>query len=274
MKVDLHIHTTASDGTWTPEELVAAVHKAGIGLFAVTDHDSVGNVAAAGQLAAGAGLKFLTGVEIASTLNSQSFHILGYGIDIECPGLKKLLHHNTRLMEEVDDESVRELIKTGVPVDYDEYLAYRHNPARGGWKSLNFLIDKGLCRDINDFFAKFFTKERGIVFPEFPHPAKVVETIKIAGGTPVLAHPGSDFHGSSLEETLDYFESIAIEGIECFHPCHDAQTARRAVEWCLKHKRLITGGSDCHGNFVDSRCLGVPEIHLSELNLGGLLEKL
>lgn len=274
MKVDLHIHTTASDGTWTPEELIAAVHKAGIGLFAVTDHDSVGNVEATRRLAANAGLKFLTGVELASTLDGRSFHILGYGIDAECFALRRLLEYNTRLMEAADDQSVQELIKTGVPVDYNEYFSYRHNPARGGWKSLNFLIDKGLCRDINDFFGNFFTRERGIVFPEFPHPAEVVETIKTAGGVPILAHPGSDFHGSTLEETLDYFASIAIEGIECFHPCHDASTARQAVAWCLRHKRLITGGSDCHGNFVGSRFLGVPEVHLNDLNLGRLMKKL
>lgn len=274
MKVDLHIHTTASDGTWTPQELIAQVRKAGIHLFAVTDHDSVGNVAETKRLAADAGLGFLTGVEIASTLHNQSFHILGYGIDPECSELGRLLCHNTRLMEKVDDESIRELIRTGLPVDYDEYLAYRHNPARGGWKSLNFLIDRGLCRDINDFFTHLFTKEHGIDFPEFPHPSEVAAAIKTAGGVTVLAHPGSGFHGSTLEETLDYFESIAIDGVECFHPCHDAGTSRRAVAWCRQHKRLITGGSDCHGSFVGSRCLGMPEICLQELNLGELLKGL
>lgn len=81
MQVDLHIHSTASDGTWTPPEVVAAALAAGLGAIAVTDHDSVANVAATHELAAAAGLKFIPGAEICSTKDDFCFHILGYGID-------------------------------------------------------------------------------------------------------------------------------------------------------------------------------------------------
>lgn len=274
LRVDLHIHTTASDGTWTPALTVAAVKEAGIGLFAVTDHDTAANVVATGRLAAAAGLDFLPGVEISTTQAGQLFHILGYGVDPAAGELERILAANTALMEEVDHDSIRKLVAAGLPVDYDEFCAYRHDPARGGWKSLSYLIDKGLCRGVGDFFSELFTAERGIVFPAFAPPAAAIAAIKAAGGVAVLAHPGSDFHGPALEETLDYFAGEAIDGVECFHPGHDAATTGRAVAWCDRHRLLITGGSDCHGGFVAHRRLGRPAIRLSDLRLGRLLERL
>jgi predicted metal-dependent phosphoesterase TrpH len=272
LRVDLHIHTTASDGTWTPALTVAAVKAAGLGLFAVTDHDTAANVAAAGRLAAAAGLGFLPGVEISTTQAGRLFHILGYGVDPAAVELARILEANTALMEEVDHDSIKKLAADGLPVDYDEFCAYEHDPARGGWKSLSFLIDKGLCRGVGDFFSELFTAKRGIVFPAFAPPAAAIAAIKAAGGVAVLAHPGSDFHGPALEETLDYFASEDIEGVECFHPGHDAATTRRAVAWCDRHRLLITGGSDCHGGFVAHRRLGQPAVRLSDLRLGRLLE--
>ena len=271
MRTDLHIHTTASDGSWTVARLVQELVSNGIELFSVTDHDSVGNIDKARALAHQYGLRFIPGVEICTSLRGQPFHILGYGIEPEAAALQRVLRHNTELMEEVDHASIRKLIADGFAIDYDEYCAYQHQPERGGWKSLSFLIDKGFCRDVSDFFANLFTAERGIGFPEFPSPKTVIEAVKQSGGVAVLAHPGSDFHGPALDETLDYFAREAIDGIECFHPGHDGNTARRAVEWCRRRQLLITGGSDCHGEFVPHRRLGMPYLELADLNLGRLL---
>ncbi|BBB91474.1 MAG TPA: PHP domain-containing protein [Methylomusa anaerophila] len=267
MKVDLHIHTTASDGSWTPSRLIDEVGKAGIGLFAVTDHDTTQNIAETGRLAAAAGLAFLPGVEVSSTLGNQSFHILGYGIDPDNEELRRLIAWNTQLLAEADHNSIRKLIADGFAIDYGEYAAYQHDPARGGWKSLSFLIDKGFCRDVNDFFSRLFTAERGIRFPDFPPPAKAIQAIRSAGGSPVLAHPGSSFHGTSLDETLDFFGKEDIAGVECFHPSHDAATTRRVIAWCQRNGLSITGGSDCHGDFVSKRRLGRPSIHLEQVRL-------
>jgi len=131
MRADLHIHTTASDGSWSVDKLIQELASAGIGLFSVTDHDSIANVAAAGGLAKQAGLSFIPGVEICTTLKGQSFHILGYGIDPEAKALAQILEHNTSLMEEVDHASIKKLIADGLAIDYDEYCSYRHDPSRG-----------------------------------------------------------------------------------------------------------------------------------------------
>jgi len=95
MRADLHIHTTASDGCWIPEQVIAGVLAEGIGLFALADHDSVGNVARAESLARQNGLAFLRGVEVSTTLDGGMFHILGYGIDINHLDLLSALGNNT-----------------------------------------------------------------------------------------------------------------------------------------------------------------------------------
>ena len=122
MQVDLHIHSTASDGTWTPPEVVAAALAAGLGAIAVTDHDSVANVAATRELAVAAGLKFIPGAEICSTKDDFCFHILGYGIDVTNKRLLDLLEHNERLLNSKDDESIKMLIERGWPLDFEEFL--------------------------------------------------------------------------------------------------------------------------------------------------------
>ncbi|MEM5770438.1 MAG: PHP domain-containing protein, partial [Bacillota bacterium] len=274
VKVDLHIHSTASDGSWRPQELVAEVDKAGIGLFAVTDHDTVASIIPVQQWAAEAGLVFLPGVEVSTTAGGKSFHILGYGIDPGAAALQQLLRHNTELLERVDHDSIRKLIAGGFAIDYAEYCAYRHDPVRGGWKSLSFLIDKGFCRDVQDFFTNLFTVERGLDFPAYPPPAEVVGAIHAAGGVAVLAHPGSDFHGAALEETLERLGHEELDGVECFHPGHDEATTRRVLAWCRAKGLLITGGSDCHGSFVPQRRLGVPPVRLDQLRLGKLAERI
>lgn len=271
MKVDLHIHTTASDGSWTPEQLVSNIQQAGIDFFAVTDHDTVANVAQSEQLAREYGLHFCKGVEISTTLQGQSFHILGYNINTEAVELEQLLKHNYALMEETDHDSIKKLIAAGIRLDYREYVDYQHNPARGGWKSLSFLIDKGLCTDANDFFANLFTPLVGISFPEFPSPVRAIAAIRQAGGIPVLAHPGSAFHGTDLEGTLNYFGKEDIAGVECYHPSHKAETIRDAIAWSRRHGKLITGGSDCHGTFLPDRKLGYPDVRLGELTLGPII---
>lgn len=107
--------------TWTPPEVVAAALAAGLGAIAVTDHDSVANVAATHELAAAAGLKFIPGAEICSTKDDFCFHILGYGIDVTNKRLLDLLEHNERLLNSKDDESIKMLIERGWPLDFEEF---------------------------------------------------------------------------------------------------------------------------------------------------------
>ena len=270
-QVDLHIHSTASDGTWTPPEVVAAALAAGLGAIAVTDHDSVANVAATHELAVAAELKFIPGAEICSTKDDFCFHILGYGIDVTNKRLLDLLEHNERLLNSKDDESIKMLIERGWPLDFEEFLRYDYDRRRGGWKALAFLQDKGLCGDVNDFFSRIFTKEHDLGFPVFPSIKEVVDAIHAAGGVALCAHAASSFHGPGLAATLLELAKEDFDGFECYHSGHSKEDTAALLTYCRQHQLLVSGGSDCHGSFVPSRALGRPVIDSSDLNLPGLL---
>ena len=271
MQVDLHIHSTASDGTWTPTEVVAAALAAGLGAIAVTDHDSVANVAATHELAVAAELKFIPGTEICSTKDDFCFHILGYGIDVTNKRLLDLLEHNERLLNSKDDESIKMLIERGWLLDFEEFLRYDYDRRRGGWKALAFLQDKGLCGDVNDFFSRIFTKEHDLGFPVFPSIKEVVDAIHAAGGVALCAHAASSFHGPGLAATLLELAKEDFDGFECYHSGHSREDTAALLTYCRQHQLLVSGGSDCHGSFVPSRALGRPVIDSSDLNLPGLL---
>lgn len=271
MKVDLHIHTTASDGTWTPEELIeqAKLHK--LGAIAVTDHDSVDNVAKTHQLALANGIKYIPGVELNSTKADINFHVLGYGLDITNKPLQELMQHNIKLLENKDVQSIQLLEKEGWPVSTAEFLHYTYDPRRGGWAALAYLIDKGLCTGVNDFFKRIFTPEHDLGFPEFPSIEEVIACIHQAGGVAICAHAASGFHGPGLDNVINLLRNEKFDGFECFHSNHTEADTARLLQHCHKHNLLISGGSDCHGAFVPGRTLGKPNVDYSQIYLPGLL---
>ena len=260
MRADMHIHTTASDGTWDPDQVVEAVIQTGIEFFAISDHDSVANVKETGELAEKAGLKFFSGVELNSTKDGHNYHILGYGIDIQNKQLLELCRHNQRLLEKKDDDSIRNLIERGWPLSMEEFADYTYDLHRGGWKALAYLQDKKLCGDVNDFFRRIFTAENDLGFPDFPGIAEVVKVIHGAGGIAVCAHLASDFHGAGMQEYLPRLVDEKLDGFECYHSGHSRENSKLLAHFCRRHKLYISGGSDCHGSFVPTRHLGVPEI--------------
>lgn len=274
MYADLHIHTTASDGCWAPEELITQVRAAGIGFFAIADHDSLTNVIRTAQLARQARLAFLPAAEVSALMNGIAMHILAYGVNPTDPGLNRMLEQNRALLEWADEEMLRRLAKAGYPLSLEAYARYEHEPSRGGWKALNFLIDNGICRDVHDFMARFFVEGIRPPWPDFPHPAEVCQTISAAGGLPVLAHPGSSLDAQRLNEKgLVPFLEFGIAGLECYTPHHDDAATGACLAFCARHDLLITGGSDCHGGFAGRR-LGVPPVRVEDLRLGPLEEAL
>lgn len=269
MRADLHLHTTASDGRWTPEQIVAGARERDIELIAVTDHDSVANVSLTETLANEAGLRFLRGVEVSSQDGDQLLHILGYGIDLDDGALRALLTENRAKLEATDDGDIDDLIEMGYAIDREDYERYEQDPTRGGWKSLNYLIHKGICTDVQDFFANLWPHLRH-QWPDFATTSEVVAAIRAAGGVPVLAHPGASFEDGVTEAGLATCRRLDIAGVECYSYAHDARATRTCVAWCRRHNLLITGGSDYHGGFA-GRELGVPAVDTEDLRLDGLL---
>lgn len=276
LRADMHIHTRASDGVWTPKELMEELDGEGIELFAVTDHNTVGSVAEAGELAEEAGLHFLPAVEIDTTLEGNIYHIIGYDIDIEDAALNGMIGRNFELMENRDIESLRILEAAGFPVDWEDYEEYRHEPARGGWKLLNYCIDRGFCSDAPDYFTRLFNDNRPIPHPRYPHPAEAIRVIEKAGGVPVLAHPFGSIGGEYGVDRMEVFRKIrdaGIKGLECFSTYHSEEQIRQAKSFCNENELLVTGGSDSHGSFTARRKLGRPHVTTADLRLGELAER-
>ena len=273
MRADLHIHTTASDGRWRTERLVAELETRSIRLFAIADHDTIANLPSAEALAHERGLSFLRGVEVSTNIKGRLFHILGYGFDSDSPALTELLHENRVRAEEHNDITVHKLIAAGYPIDFDDYAAYEYDQERGGWKTLNFLIDLGFCTGVRDYFDNLIA-ELSIGIPSYPHPAEAISVVQQAKGTPILAHPGMSLrHIGVTEESLRPFLDFGISGLECYSQYHDESTTRFCLEWCERRDLLITGGSDYHGGFV-GRELGAPIVDTADLRLGELRNKI
>jgi predicted metal-dependent phosphoesterase TrpH len=273
MRVDLHIHTTASDGCWGPERVVEKVQAHSIGLFAITDHDTIDNVAPVEALARDAGLAFLRGVEVSSWLGEHNFHILAYGFEPDTPAFSALLRASRAKMTESNREVIHGLIARGYSIDPEDFETYSYDRTRGGWKALNFLIDRGFCTGVKDYF-----EDLGIgmsrVYRTFPHPAEAIAVIREAGGVPVLAHPGSTLRDVGVTtETLLPLLDFGIAGVECYHRYNDEATTRFCLDWCACHGLITTAGSDCHGGLVN-RELGFPPTDTANLQLGELEDRI
>ena len=271
MQVDLHIHTTASDGTWTPAQLVEKAAALKLGAIAVTDHDTVANVAETSRLAKAAGIKLVPGAEVCATKGDLQLHILAYGINIYHKPLLELMAHNKYLLDKKDLDSIMLLARDGWPVTMEEFLAYKYDKTRGGWKALAYLIDKGLCTGVEDFFSRIFTSEHDLDLPQFTSVREVISTIHSAGGVALCAHAASDFHGPGFEEVLEDIGNEPLDGFECYHSGHSAEDTAKLLQYCRSRGLMISGGSDCHGTFVKTRHLGQPYVEAEDLYLPGLL---
>jgi hypothetical protein len=273
LRIDLHLHTIASDGQWTPDQLVAEVQRAGIGLFAITDHDALGSLARAAELVVDSGLAFLPGVELSARLNGQLYHLLAYGVDPTDPALNAFAQANDARLHAASDEGIRMLAAAGYPLSLEDYAAYSWDRSRGGWKELNFLIDRGLCRDVVAYFNELFCGELAHPQADFPPPEEAITVARRAGGTVVLAHPGAAYYDGPDSRRLDDLVEMGLQGVECFSSYHDPATVHRFLDYCRSRDLLVTGGSDCHGPEFGRRNLGVPPVYAHDLRLGPLYER-
>lgn len=271
-KLDLHIHSNASDGTLNPKEIVEEALKCGLNLIALTDHDEFRNIEEIKIIAKNHGISFIPGIEISSTFQGNLYHILAYGTDNNNKELVDLLDYNKYLLEKRNDNSIKYLIEKGYDIDYLEYENYDYDVRKGGWKALNFLIDKGICKDVGDYFNRLFYKEKTIIFPEFSSTDKVIKIIKSSGGIPILAHPYYEGDNMPVEAKLRPFLEMGIMGVECFHPNHSKDIMDNCVQWCKEEKLIYTSGSDFHGGFIEVRRMGRPETRIKDVNLGELIE--
>lgn len=259
MRVDLHTHTSASDGTLTNSELVSILWEHDIEFFSVTDHDTIENSVRMEAVAKRAALDFVLGAEISSTFEGKEYHILSYGFDPEHEGISSLLDKHLAVRVDGDIENIAYLAERHDVVDPEEYATYDYDRSRGGWKSYSYLIDKQLISDIPGYFALFEERPRRFVFSS---PDEVAQTVKDAGGLCILAHPSAYVDGDLLpESTMEQFIEFGVEGFECYTPYRrDDEGRAYYVDFCKRKGVRVSAGSDYHGAFTPDRKLADPPI--------------
>ncbi|MDO8793951.1 MAG: PHP domain-containing protein [Vicinamibacterales bacterium] len=252
--IDLHLHTTASDGQCTPAELVSAASAAGLTCMAVTDHDTVAACAEVAALAAACGITTVSGIEITAVDEARDVHILAYGIRIEDADLQRFLDRQLTTRRERTGRVGRRLARLGVPIDVDAVLAsVPHGRSVGRPHVARALVAAGHARSVTDAFDRWLGVGRPAFVPREGAPvAEVVAVVSRAGGIASLAHPGK----ARMDDRLVAFVESGLPAIEVFHPDHTLEARDRYQRFATAHGLLVTGGSDFHGDPEHGRSPG------------------
>ena len=265
-RVDLHIHTIASDGTWNEDELIEKIKIKGIDIFAVTDHDSFGSIQRVKELASNEKIDFIPGIEVSTKYKNKLYHVLGYGIEYGNKDLVKLIEKNKKEFERVNKEEIEYLENIFEGISFEEFLEYEHINKYGGWKSYSYCVDKGICKELKGYFELFKGSGRGAPSSgaKLANSKEAIDAIKASNGIAILAHPGARFCSQDIGWVLETFLNFGIDGFECYHTENSDYVVNRCLEFCKKNDLQITGGSDCHGDFM-TRNIGIPDIKVSEI---------
>jgi 3',5'-nucleoside bisphosphate phosphatase len=243
--IDLHLHTTASDGRSAPDALVREAAAAGVHTLAVTDHDTVAGLAEATAAAHRAGLTIVPGIEVTAVDAGRDVHILGYFFDPAHPDLVSFLSDQRADRRRRIIEMLEKLADIGAPVELPALPAGEDSGRALGRPLLaRALVEAGYARNVQDAFDQFLAHGRpAFVERRGASPAEVVALLARAGGVASVAHPGKQ----RLEATVRALAGDGLAAVEVFHPDHDGQDVERYLQIAKECDLLVTGGSDHHG---------------------------
>ena len=241
------MHTTASDGTSSPESLVERAWQAGIRTMSVTDHDTMASVGPATAAAAAYGMTVVPGIEITAVHDGRDVHVLGYFLSENAPGLQDMLVTQRRNRIERAKEIADRLAALGVPIDVAPLI---EGAAKTGGKALarpqiaRALIAAGHVASVADAFDKYLSEDRPAYVPHRgASPAAVVELVAAAGGLASLAHPGQ----LKKDDLIPQLVAAGLGAIEAFHSSHDDALQEHYLKLAERYGTGVSGGSDYHG---------------------------
>ena len=245
MRVDLHIHTTASDGAWSPTEVVRGAMEGGLDLIAIADHDTTVAFDAAHEAGIGARVQVTPAIELSATHNRWDVHVLGYFIDPHSSVLDSHRKSAGGRRENRMREMVGRLRGRGLRIDYDDVLvaAGPERDSIGRPHLARALVANGEAVSLQDAFDRLIANGHpGYVPLEVLTPVGAVELVLAAGGLPVWAHPPLKL----LDELLPRLVGAGLRGLEVYRPSHGPGYVIRLEELCRAHGLLVSGGSDWH----------------------------
>lgn len=244
--IDLHTHSSVSDGTETPAELVRSAAAAGLGTVAITDHDSTAGWLAASE--AGAGVTVLPGMELSTRVEFASVHMLGYLFDPANPALAAETQRIRDGRRQRAEDMVRRIARD-YPITWDDVLAQAAEGATVGRPHIaDALVARGLVDDRSAAFAGILHWRSGYFRPHYaPEPLTGVRLIREAGGVPVLAHPATSTRGVIPEDRLRRLVDAGLFGLELDHRENLPEGVATLRGLAAKYGLAITGSSDYHG---------------------------
>jgi len=263
LKYDLHSHSTASDGTLSPSDLISAAIEAEVDVLALTDHDTLDGVSEAHLAAQGASLKVINGVEVSVTWQSQVVHVVGLQVDLGAKSLVEGLKRNREFRDWRAQEIGRRLAKSGIANAYEAAKALSNGKLISRTHFARFLVEKGYAPDMKKVFKQYLTHGKpGHVKGEWASLEDVISWIREANGSAVLAHPARyGMTRSKLRRLIGEFDDAggaALEVVTSSHSRDEIFTmARHAKDFSL----MASCGSDFHGYGTPWAVLGrYPEI--------------
>ena len=245
--IDLHLHTTASDGTLDPAALVERAHGAGVRTLAVTDHDTMAGVTAAAEVAASLKLEFLPGIEITAVVDGRDVHVLAYFLDPTPLGLEAFLASQREDRVERARGMADRLKTLGVPIEIEPTIDHAVADGRSVGRPLlaRALVQAGHARTEQDAFDRWIGDGGPAYVPrKGSTPADVVRLISRAGGISSVAHPGI----LGRDELIPSLAMAGLTALEVYHPGHDNAAQARYTRLAAQHELASSGGSDFHGD--------------------------
>ncbi len=253
MAIDLHLHSTHSDGTWPVADLIEYAVKQKMRYIALTDHDTVSGVKEA-QALAGGRLEVIPGVEINTNAVSgqkkkQDIHILGYFIDPDNRRLNEVLKKQRDARIDHVHEVIKKLNDANVPLTMEGILKFTEGGPIGKAHITKAIVEAGGADNIKDAYDRFMSKTSKFYIPRASmSPKEAIEAIRQAGGIASLAHPGN---GEQAITTLTELIEYGLEAVEVYHRIHSVHTVQKLIRFANRRHILITGGSDCHGPYEE-----------------------
>ena len=258
-KIDLHTHSSFSDGVLEPDKLLEEAQWNGLSAIALTDHDNVDGIPFAVKAGKERGIEVISGVELSCEHDGMEAHVLGFLIEPD-DSLRKHLKNMQENRESRMERMVRKLQLLGIRISYED-LPVKDGVSIGRPHLARLLVQKRVCSTVGEAFEKYIG-DKGVAYVPKDRwtISEGIEMIQSAKGISVLAHPGP----SGLLEKLDLFVNWGIQGVEVYYPQHSPDVEAKLLRYCKDNDLVVTGGSDFHSNKSGPN-LGMPYVSYSLL---------
>ncbi len=261
--VDLHLHTNASDGLFTPTEVVEHAIRIGLAAIAITDHDSVDGFKVAKAVTDDELLEVLPGVELSCYYKGSDVHVLGYLIDYNNPEFARKIGAFRQERYERGEAMVAKLNDLGINLSMETVKLIAGNSAVGRPHLADALVREEFVQTYDEAFARYLGYHAPAYVPKpVLTPEQGIDLLHLVRGVAVLAHPGTLKHDEYIPDLVD----MGLDGIEAYHSLHDKSAVQRYKNFAKKYGVIFTGGSDCHGPRKGKVLMGTQKVPYSCLS--------